>query len=64
LISIDIDLREGRLVWNEFHAGRDQVLWYYRATIATCAGDSTDSRLQQVAARCRGVLEAIETLEQ
>jgi len=63
LISIDIDLRAGRPVWNEFHAGRDQVLWYYRAIIATCAGDSADSRLQQMAARCRGVLEEIETLK-
>jgi len=63
LISIDIDLREGRLVWNEFHAGRDQVLWYYHAIIATCAGDSADSRLHQVAARCRGVLAEIETLK-
>ncbi len=64
LISIDTDLRAGLPVWHEFHAGRDQVLWYYRAAIATCAGDSADSRLQQIAARCRGVLEAIETLEQ
>jgi len=63
LISIDIDLREGRLVWNEFHAGRDQVLWYYHAIIATCGSDSADSRLHQVAARCRGVLAEIETLQ-
>ena len=63
LISIDIDLREGRPVWNEFHAGRDQVLWYYHAIIAICVGDSADSRLQQVAARCREALEEIETLK-
>ncbi len=64
LISIDVDLRAGRPVWNECHACRDQVLWYYRASISICAGDSADSRLQQIAARCREVLEAIETLEQ
>lgn len=64
LISIDLDLRAGRAVWNEFHAGRDQVVWYYRTIIATCAGDSADSRLQQIAARCREALEGIETLEQ
>jgi len=64
LISIDTDLRAGRPVWNEFHSGRDQVLWYYRAMIAICAGDSADSRLQQLAASCRGVLDQIETLEQ
>jgi len=64
LISIDIDLRAGRPVWSEFHAGRDQVLWYYHAIIATCACDPADSRLQQIAARCRDVLDEIEKLEQ
>ena len=38
LTSIDIDLREGLPVWTEFHAGRDQVLWYYHASIAVCDG--------------------------
>ena len=62
LISIDIDLREVAGC-NEFHASRDQVLWYYHAIIAVCVGDSADSRLQQVAARCREALEEIETLK-
>ena len=63
LVSIDIDLREGREVWSEFHAGRDQVLWYYHAMIAICAGDSADTRLWQLAARCREALEEIKTFE-
>jgi guanosine-3',5'-bis(diphosphate) 3'-pyrophosphohydrolase len=63
LVSINIDLREGHPVWNDFHANRDQVLWYYRAIISVCASDTADSRLQQVAARCLEVLEEIERLE-
>ena len=35
LISIELDLREGRPVWSQFHAERDQVLWYYREAIRT-----------------------------
>ena len=31
LISIEIDLQEGRPVWSEFHAERHQVIWYYQA---------------------------------
>src|SRR4051812_3152625 len=27
LLSIALDLQEGRPVWDGFHAGRDQVLW-------------------------------------
>ena len=33
LISIELDLREGAPVWSQFHAEREQVLWYYHATI-------------------------------
>jgi (p)ppGpp synthase/HD superfamily hydrolase len=62
LLSIEIDLREGRPVWSEFHAARDQVLWYYRAMIACCAGRTTDPRLQPLASRCREVLDVVETL--
>jgi (p)ppGpp synthase/HD superfamily hydrolase len=64
LISIDTDLRAGRPVWNEFHASRDQVLWYYRAAIAVCTGDSPDARFRQVAASCHLVLDQILALEQ
>jgi len=63
LIAIDLDLREGRPVWSDFHADRDQVLWYYHAMIAVCAKDATDSRLQKVAARCLEILGKIERLE-
>ncbi len=63
LLSIDIDLREGQPVWDGFHADRQRVLWYYRSSIAICAADSTDSRLQQIAARCLEVLGGIEALQ-
>ena len=58
LISIEVDLGEGRPVWSQFHADRDQVLWYYREAIRTCRGG--DPRLEQLAARCSEVLAAVE----
>jgi guanosine-3',5'-bis(diphosphate) 3'-pyrophosphohydrolase len=57
LISIEVDLREGRPVWTEFHAERDQVIWYYHATIDLC--DSGDPRLVHLAGRCREVLSVV-----
>jgi guanosine-3',5'-bis(diphosphate) 3'-pyrophosphohydrolase len=60
LISIEIDLREGRPVWSQFHADRDQVLWYYRAMISCCG--TGDPRLEHLAARCREVLAVVERL--
>ena len=57
LISIAIDLREGRPVWNEFHAEQDQVLWYYDAMIDACGTE--DPRLLELAAQCRDVLGEI-----
>ena len=63
LLSIDIDLREGHPVWDGFHADRERVLWYYRSSIAICVGDYSDSRLQQIAARCLEVLGSIEALQ-
>ena len=60
LISIAIDLREGRPVWNEFHAEQDQVLWYYDAMIVSCG--TGDPRLVELAAQCRNVLGEIARL--
>jgi (p)ppGpp synthase/HD superfamily hydrolase len=57
LISIAIDLREGHPVWGEFHADRDQVLWYYHAVLDRCRSD--DPRLQTLELRCREVLDEI-----
>jgi len=61
LICIELDLREGRPVWSEFHAGRDQVLWYYHAMIDACGHD--DARLAQLAVDCRDLLARVEGLE-
>jgi len=61
LICIELDLREGRPVWSEFHAGRDQVLWYYHTMIDACGHD--DPRLAQLAADCRDVLARVEAIE-
>jgi guanosine-3',5'-bis(diphosphate) 3'-pyrophosphohydrolase len=58
LVSIDLDLRQGRPVWSQFNADRDQVLWYYRTAIDLCG--QGDSRLESLAACCRGALEKVE----
>jgi guanosine-3',5'-bis(diphosphate) 3'-pyrophosphohydrolase len=44
LASIVLDLEEGRPVWSAFNAGRDDVIAYYRSTLATCGGG--DARLE------------------
>jgi (p)ppGpp synthase/HD superfamily hydrolase len=61
LISIEIDLREGRSVWTEFHADRSLVLWYYDAMIEECGRG--DPRLEELAVRCRRVLSVIEDFD-
>jgi (p)ppGpp synthase/HD superfamily hydrolase len=60
LISIECDLRDGRQVWIEFNAPRDQVLWYYDEMITCCA--KQDPRLEHLAGCCRQVLGVIESL--
>jgi len=62
LICIELDLHEGRPVWSEFHAGREQVLWYYHAVIDACGHD--DSRLAKLAAGCQNVLARVEAMEE
>jgi (p)ppGpp synthase/HD superfamily hydrolase len=61
LMSIELDLREGRPVWNHFNAARDQVLAYYRATIDLLG--TSDDRLVALAEQCRRTLAAIEALD-
>src|SRR5262245_43651874 len=57
LSSIEVDLEEGRPIWDNFNADRTQVLWYYGATIDACA--SGDPRLEALATACRDVLDRI-----
>jgi guanosine-3',5'-bis(diphosphate) 3'-pyrophosphohydrolase len=57
LISIELDLGEGRPAWSQFHAGREQVVWYQKAAIDACGHG--DSRLDQLAVACREVLARV-----
>lgn len=61
LLSIELDLREGRPVWPTFHAERAQVLWYYRATLEQLGAG--DPRLETLATHALRTLAAIEALE-
>jgi guanosine-3',5'-bis(diphosphate) 3'-pyrophosphohydrolase len=58
LLSIQLDLDSGSDVWATFHAGRVDVLWYYRTMIERFG--KGDSRLERLADECREVLAAIE----
>lgn len=57
LSAIEYDLALGRDVWSSFHADRDLVLWYYRATLEACRRD--DPRLERLSASCREILERV-----
>ncbi len=58
LLSIALDLRDGRPVWSIFNAGRDEVLGYYRTTVDRLG--SGEPRLETLATRCRLILDEIE----
>jgi (p)ppGpp synthase/HD superfamily hydrolase len=59
LTCIEVDLADGRPVWDRFNADRASVLWYYRATIEACL--SEDSRVQALAVACLERLGRIES---
>lgn len=59
LVSIELDLDEGRPVWKAFNAGRDQVLWYYRAVVDAC-DDEADRRVHALAQAARAAIERVE----
>jgi len=60
LLSIELDLRDGRPVWSHFNAERAQVLWYYRSMIEQL--EARDPRLEALAGRCREALAMVEGL--
>jgi len=60
LLSIEVDLRDGRPVWSLFNAGRAEVLGYYRAAIDRLGAG--DPRLEDLAGRCRAALATVEAL--
>lgn len=59
LMSICVDLDDGRPVWSVFHAERAQVLWYYHTSVETLGAD--DDRLQRLAAECLTLLARLES---
>lgn len=60
LACIELDLLDGRAVWSAFNAGRDDVLAYYRASLATCGvGDPRLVALAEVIGNCLDRIEAI-----
>jgi (p)ppGpp synthase/HD superfamily hydrolase len=60
LISIRLDLLEGRAVWECFNADREQVLWYYRSMIDACRSD--DTRLIRLTDDCLALLAEVASL--
>lgn len=60
LLSIRLDLAEGRPVWSSFHADRDRVLWYHDAMIDACR--SPDPRLAALADECRRLLDEVAAI--
>jgi (p)ppGpp synthase/HD superfamily hydrolase len=62
LICIELDLRENRSVWSQFHADRELVLWYYRSAIELCG--RSDDRLESLAACCWDVLGRVEGFQE
>jgi (p)ppGpp synthase/HD superfamily hydrolase len=58
LTSIRFDLIQGRDIWSLFHAGRDDVLAYYRGAIARLG--TGEARLERLADECRRALAEVE----
>lgn len=58
LACIALDLDDGCNVWATFNAGRDQVLDYYRASLAVCG--SGDPRLEGLARLAGDLLDEVE----
>jgi (p)ppGpp synthase/HD superfamily hydrolase len=60
LLSMKLDLVEGRPVWQTFNAGKEQVLWYYRAMLDACW--SSDPRLTPILEECWALLAEVSGL--
>lgn len=57
LISLQLDLAEGRPVWSSFNAPRSDVLSYYEKML--CACESDDPRVDRLVRECRGLLAEV-----
>jgi len=60
LMSIRVDLQEGRPVWSLFRADRGRVLWYYEAVVEAC--ETLDDRSRRLAEACRDELRRVIAL--
>ncbi len=60
LLSIELDLRDERLVWSLFNAECAAVLWYYRMMIDQLG--LGDPKLEALAGHCREALAVVEGL--
>ncbi|MBX6313104.1 MAG: bifunctional (p)ppGpp synthetase/guanosine-3',5'-bis(diphosphate) 3'-pyrophosphohydrolase [Isosphaeraceae bacterium] len=60
LISIEVDLLDGRDVWSRFNAGREEVLWYYRSMIERLGVG--DPRLETLAQCCQEVMRRVAAI--
>jgi (p)ppGpp synthase/HD superfamily hydrolase len=58
LVSIQIDLSDGKTVWETFRAERADVLSYYRNTIEVIGIE--DPRLELLAEECREILTRLK----
>jgi (p)ppGpp synthase/HD superfamily hydrolase len=57
LRCIALDLASGIPVWKRFHAPREQVIWYYNASIEACEAD--DPSIVELAEACRQILKDV-----
>jgi guanosine-3',5'-bis(diphosphate) 3'-pyrophosphohydrolase len=57
LISIQLDLSEGRPVWSSFNASRSEVLTYYEAMLYAC--ESANPRVANLLVECRDLLHEV-----
>jgi (p)ppGpp synthase/HD superfamily hydrolase len=57
LISIQLDLLEGRPVWSSFNASRADVLCYYEGMLYACESD--DPRVTRLLDECRALLAEV-----
>jgi (p)ppGpp synthase/HD superfamily hydrolase len=60
LRCIAVDLAAGIPIWDRFHAPREQVLWYYSASIEACEVD--DPAIIELAEACRQILQEVANL--
>lgn len=59
LSCLRLSLASGRQIWDEFHASRDRVLWYFAAIIECCRDD--DPKISCLSRLCHDELKFVGT---